>query len=363
MTTMSRDENLQDPFECGGRGTHPRAWAAYHCLEARCEKGEAIVMDGATGTELANAGIDPGKHWNGWPAHMFQPKAVESVHRTYVDCGCDIITTNTYATNRHVMRIDPNDSDKAIVDANVTGVKVARQAGAHKDGTMVAGSMSNHPPEICQAGVEDMVFDNESVEKCNPTKLGKWPTLEQELSNYREQAKALAGRGGNSNEGADFLFLEMIKDTFHGDLLVRAAVETGLPVFLGLTLDVVDGDKVVLRDDPTVSVPEILARWGHLDTVVGIFPMHCSAMDMTRMVRSIREAGWQGFLGCSPNQGHFRPPHWNIETPITVDEYRKMASEWFEYVNAVGGCCGVGPDLIRAVAVLAKEITISSLKI
>ena len=42
----------------------------------------------------------------------------------------------------------------------------------------------------------------------------------------------------------------MVKDMYHGSLVLRAAQATGLPVVLGVTVAVQDDNKVYLRDDP-----------------------------------------------------------------------------------------------------------------
>merc|ERR1711871_1692681 len=131
------------------------------------------------------------------------------------------------------------------------------------------------------------------------------------------------------------LFLEMVKDGQHGDLLVQAAAETGLPVVVGMTLDVQRSDDaagsplVTARDEPTLTVEEMVNRWQEHDAVVGFSAMHCSAADTEDMVRAIRRAaGPRAFVAAYPNQGHWVPPDWTVEEPISPKEYRKYATAW-----------------------------------
>ena len=158
-------------------------------------------------------------------------------------------------------------------------VALAREATAlrPRGEVLVAGSISNHMPS--SAGARG------------------WPSPETELNNYREQAVCIffsirqlydfvihrmteyffnfnlfcLYNNNNNNfvwqralvrSGVDVIFLEMIKDTAHGDRAVRAATEAGVPVVIGLALDVEGGGgrrnggddddigEVVLRDEP-----------------------------------------------------------------------------------------------------------------
>ena len=53
------------------------------------------------------------------------------------------------------------------------------------------------------------------------------PSFKQEEQNYKEAAKIL------KEEGVDILILEMLLDIDHSKILLNAALETGLPVWVG----------------------------------------------------------------------------------------------------------------------------------
>ena len=56
-------------------------------------------------------------------------------------------------------------------------------------------------------------------------------------------------------------------------------------------------------------------------------------------------------LGAWPNSGHFEPPSWRFDDVVTPDAFAAVAAEWVEDgVRVIGGCCGLGPEHIRAVA-------------
>ena len=245
------------------------AWQAFERLRTRFQAGELIVLDGATGTELTKClEVDAEQQWNGYPAQCFFPNAVEAVHKSYVDAGSDIITANTYGTNRHVMGIKSYAVDpSSVADANTKGVACARRAAtagschsiptnktntyqpftlhSQRNQVLVAGSMSNHPPAIASCGLTmDADFfdlcangccklkseDNDEIDldsktdgsntdqssssssspQLTPTELGQWPSKSDELQNYREQAKWLAHAGCDVVRGLPVLFFVCI---------------------------------------------------------------------------------------------------------------------------------------------------------
>jgi SAM-dependent methyltransferase len=54
-------------------------------------------------------------------------------------------------------------------------------------------------------------------------------------------------------------------------------------------------------------------------------------------------------LGVYPNLGYLTNDGWRFDHKITGDEYAGMALQWREEgAQIIGGCCGVGPDLIGA---------------
>ena len=59
---------------------------------------EHLIFDGAMGTMLQKSGLEIG----GIPdlLSLTNPKLIQSIHREYVEAGCDCITTNTFGANR-----------------------------------------------------------------------------------------------------------------------------------------------------------------------------------------------------------------------------------------------------------------------
>ena len=60
--------------------------------EQRC-----CLLDGAMGTMLQKAGLQPGEHPDVWS--VTHPEVVTEIHKAYVQSGSDYISTNTFGAN------------------------------------------------------------------------------------------------------------------------------------------------------------------------------------------------------------------------------------------------------------------------
>ena len=90
-------------------------------LKEALAAGKPILMDGAMGTELLRAGVDPG------PAVNFNhPEIVQRIHESYVGAGARVLLTNTF-------QIKPGTRGRVIAAA----VRLARGA-AHAEQIVVA---------------------------------------------------------------------------------------------------------------------------------------------------------------------------------------------------------------------------------
>ena len=58
---------------------------------------ELLFFDGGMGTELQKNGLKKGELPELLNIHS--PEIVKKVHKSYLDAGCDIITTNTFGAN------------------------------------------------------------------------------------------------------------------------------------------------------------------------------------------------------------------------------------------------------------------------
>ena len=67
------------------------------------KRGNILILDGGTGTELEKRGVpmDPGA-WCGVAA-LEHAGILKRIHLDYIFSGADVITTNTYSSSRHMV--------------------------------------------------------------------------------------------------------------------------------------------------------------------------------------------------------------------------------------------------------------------
>ena len=273
-----------------------------------------VVADGATGSELL-ARLPAGAHLD--LAAMEHPRDVLDIHLAYLKAGAELLETATFAASRpRLERLGGGD----LVDAvNAAGVKLAREAReiAGID-ALIAGSIGP------LAGVLDM----DEHEGRSAIAVA-----------HAEQAAVLAGRG------ADLLILETF---FRLDELQLA---------IGAVRDVTDLPLAAMLTFPDEPPPQpyeehaahVLALFEHGLLAAGV---NCSPGPFASLeiLERLREA--PGPLAAMPNAGTLVRRSGRILSPPATPSYlaafaRRAASLG---VVLVGGCCGTGPDHIRAMA-------------
>ena len=73
---------------------------AYARLQGLIDSERCVILDGGIATELARVMPDETRRhdealWGSW-ALVHEPDAVRDLHRSYLDVGCDVLSTNTW---------------------------------------------------------------------------------------------------------------------------------------------------------------------------------------------------------------------------------------------------------------------------
>ena len=290
-------------------------------LHARIAAGDLVLLDGGTGTELERRGVAMNERaWCG-DATLGHADVLREIHQDYIRAGAQVIITNTFATARHTL--EPVGFGADVERANRLAVEVALQARERvaEQQVAVAGSMS------------DFMTD-----RSNPD----WRRDERLRATYREQAEILAGAG------VDLLAMEMMQEPEIALPAIEAAVDTGLPVWVGCSCRrEAEGGRLVLFDFPDRDFRELLDAIARLPVgVIGI--MHSEVPDVMQGIEMLRER-WSGPLAVYPESGYFTMPHWQFVDIIAPDALVSEARAWRDAgVQLIGGCCGVGPEHIKA---------------
>jgi 5-methyltetrahydrofolate--homocysteine methyltransferase len=297
-----------------------------------------VVLDGAIGTMLQGRDLGEddfrGERFRDHPRPLggdndllclTRPDVVEQVHRAYLDAGADLITTNTF-TATPVSQADYG-LESLVYEMNRAGAEIALRAAAGYPDRFVAGSLG---PTNVTLSLSPRVDDPSYREV----------TFDQLKAGYAEAARGL--RDG----GADVLLIETVFDTLNGKAAVAAAREVAPELPLIVSISVVD------RSGRNLSGQTAEAFWTSVEhaepLAVGI---NCSlgAADMRPYVADRARVATVPVL-CYPNAGlpnAFGGYDEPAETMASV--LREFAAGGL--LNAVGSCCGSGPDhtaLIRA---------------
>jgi S-methylmethionine-dependent homocysteine/selenocysteine methylase len=304
---------------------------ASETLTERLNRGDVIVLDGGIGSELEARGI-PMNYvaWCGL-ANLEHQDIVESVHEDYIAAGADVITANTFAIGRK--SFEAAGCGDRFVEANQRAVQAARAARdrAAEREVAVAGAVSGVTARsLAAAKREDRtILDEDAL----------W-------RGYREQASILA------DAGVDLLLLEMINSPAFGPIAVAAALETGLPVWLGVSPGFrVNGDRA--EPDHTTMIHGEISLESLLDELLrpelqAVNVMHATT-DVVESALEIVVHRWNGPVGVYPESGTYTRPHWEFGE-LSPEAFLGLARGWVDRgAQIVGGCCGIRPAHIRAI--------------
>ena len=295
------------------------------------EADQIVLIDGATGTELQRRCVPMNEiAWSGVAA-LTHPDIVRETHEDYIRAGARVITTNTFGSTRQML--EPAGYGDQVEAINRAAVRLARQArdNAAEQAVAVAGSISTEPP----------AFDR-----------GAFFPPEKELEAYREAAGILA------DAGVDLIALEMINESSHASRALQAALETKLPVWLGVGCRKTGEGRIVSFDHPDLELATILdALVPQGPTVVNI--MHSEIAAVPQAIELVRRR-WSGPIGVYPESGYFTTPNWNFVDVIRPADLVTEALGWVAAgARLLGGCCGTSPDHIKALQAAMPELLLA----
>ena len=300
-----------------------------------------MILDGAMGTMIQQYGLSEQEfrgdllHDIDWQVkgnndllNLTQPHVIEDIHCKYLESGADIITTNTFSSQR-ISQADYRLEDTARQMA-LEGARIARRA-ADSFSTLdrprfVAGSVGptnrtcSMSPDVSNPAARDLTYD-------------------QLLDAYVEQMDALI------EGGVDVLLIETIFDTLNAKVAIDAAVQAmrqrniTLPIMLSVTVSDLAG-----RTLSGQTLDAFLAS-------VSAYPvfsvgLNCSfgADQMKPFLRQLaRRAPY--YISAYPNAGLPNSMGLYDETPDSMaPKIGELIDEGL--VNIVGGCCGTTEKFI-----------------
>ncbi len=303
-------------------------------LAGRLAGGELVIIDGGTGSQLQAEGVPMDDLAWSARANLEQPDVVQRVHEAYIRAGAEVIIANTFAASRAGLQPAGLGSRVAEANRSAVGAALRARAAVATRPVAVAGSMSSFCPVAMDPGAPRARLSGPV--SGDPRFPG--------LADFREQAGLLA------EAGADLIALEMIDGQGYGRAALQAAAEAGLPVWLGIS-------PARLDDGTLGTLPEL----GDGDSLEGLLSalvapalaavtvMHADPGVMLGAIEIIRRH-FAGPIGVYAETGNWQPPNWVFDG-LTPGEYLQHAITWADRsAQLIGGCCGTGPEHIRAPA-------------
>ena len=271
--------------------------------------------------------------------NLTRPDVIEDIHTKYLMAGADIITTNTFSSQR-VSQADYGLETSAREMA-LEGARIARKAAdrysTEEKPRFVAGSVGptnktcSMSPDVSNPAARELDY----------------ATLYED---YLEQIEAL------EEGGADAVLIETVFDTLNAKAAIDATMEverrTGrdLPIMLSITVSDLAG-----RTLSGQTLDAVLAS-------VSSYPIFSIGLNCSfgadQMKPFIKELAHHApyYISAYPNAGLPNSLGGYDETPET------MAPQIGEYideglVNIIGGCCGTTEKFIAKYAEIAEGKT------
>jgi 5-methyltetrahydrofolate--homocysteine methyltransferase len=287
-----------------------------------------IVFDGATGTHLQGQELTVddfgGEQFNGCNEYLVVscPRAVENVHRDYLQAGCDVIETDSFG-GTSVVLAEYGLGGRAY-ELNLAAARIARRvAGAFSTGDhprFVAGSMGP------------------------TTKLPSLGhiTFKEMAAAYKEQTRGLI------EGGVDLLCVETCQDILQAKAALSGIFElfeesrTRLPVIVSVTVETTG----TLLLGTEISAALVSLEPYDID-VIGI---NCATgpKEMSEHIR-VLTAGSPKPVFVMPNAGIPENVGGHAHYSLTPEDLASYLTHFVRNlgVSVVGGCCGTTPTHIR----------------
>lgn len=270
-----------------------------------------------------------GKVGNADELNLSRPDVVGEIHRKYLEAGADIITTNTFSSQR-VSQADYHLEDSARRMA-FEGARIARRVAddysTEDKPRFVAGSIGptnktlSMSPDVSNPAAREITYD-------------------ELLEAYMEQVDGLL------EGGVDALLIETIFDSLNAKCAVDASMRvmsqrgSEVPVMLSVTISDLAG-----RTLSGQTLDAFLA-------IVSTYPifsvgLNCS-FGATQMKPFLRELARRApyYISCYPNAG--LPNAMGLYDETAESMAPKMGELVDEgLVNIIGGCCGTTDEFIR----------------
>ena len=284
-----------------------------------------LLGDGAMGTQLQQAGLEPGGCGEAW--NIEHPDRVLAIQKKYVEAGSDCLITNTFGGSGIMLKRHEHGGE--VESINQAGARIAREAFGGREGYMIGdigpfGGLMEPYGEVTEESVRDA---------------------------FREQAMALV------SGGVDAIIIETQTSLEELGLGLRAAREAGAPCVIGsMAYDVTfDGEEIrTMMGIGPEDAAEFMAENG-----ADVIALNCgSGVDVAWAARAVERYRRISDLPtmAQPNAGLPELVDMEVVYRQTPEEMTAELSALISAgANIVGGCCGSSPAHLRLFRKLLDE--------
>jgi len=302
----------------------------------RLDAGEVVIGDGGFVFALEKRGYVKAGPWTP-EATVEHPEAVKQLHREFLRAGADIMQAFTfYASDDKLSnRGNTASNEHGCTSINQAACKIAREVANEGDALVLGG--------VCQTPTYLSGLGKEKVQ-----------------AEFKKQCDAFVA------EKVDFLLAEYFEHIEEMEWAIEVLKATGLPVAASMCI----GPEGELHGASTAECGARMAKAGA--DIIGINchfdPDTCLAA-MAEIKKGIEGAGLKKHLIVQPLG--FKTPDANAQGFIDLPEFPfalepRILTRWDMHkyardaynlgIRYIGGCCGLEPYHMRAVAEeLSKE--------
>lgn len=277
----------------------------------RLAAGRIVLLDGATGTELARRGLSI--ETAEWSARALweHPETIRAIHENYVNAGAEIITANTFRT--HARNLQRTGHAGEAAELTRRAVELARRAAGNR--ALAAGS---------QAPLEDCYF---------PELTPGDAELERE---HEAMSRNLA------DAGVDLILVETQNTIREAVAATAAAAATGLPVMVSFVCDL---QGRLLSGETVGAAVGAVSRSKPVAVLANCLPVAA----VPHVLDEMRVAATDVPVGAYANIGVLdEERRWIDSDAVDPERYAVHAGYWLAAgAQLVGGCCGTTPGHIR----------------
>ena len=300
-------------------------------LNNKLKNNEIVLFDGGFGTEVLKRGIDLSDKCPE-SLNITDPDIIYDIHKSYVDAGSDLITTNTFGANRHKLQ---NYGQKNKLNEYIkSGIDIARKVALDEFKTtnrkiFVAATIG--PIGSLVEPIGSLTFDDT-------------------YSIYKEVIQSF------DSAKPDIIVLETMLDLQEARIALLAAKDTtDIPIIVSMTYE--QGKRTTTGTPPEVAA-SVFDRMGAIAIAANCSVGPAQMLDVVENIRKVTDLP----ILIQSNAGMPVIQDGKTIFPLPAEEYSEKVLELIKKgANIIGGCCGTTPEHIKKVKEKLKKVLSSSM--